>query len=416
MAIVPSSFSYAFPDLNIVSSGAQEGWNTYTPSSGQVFRSDAASVININVADPGLFHRFRRGYLKGTIVAHAADGTVIADPSTRLTSLGLASCIQRLVVQVGAQTAVNCDTYPNLLSLVYNNAPVTRKKILTYMEGYQTGGVLNSLPSGKATFCHALQGTLFSSGAEFPTPLVQNGVTIQIYLAAANRVFTTPNVAYYTLENVSYNCQTVRPNPDVLLRLMSALDRGVSLYIPMVEIESFMNYGSGGTQQQFNLAVGSKKSIQSFAMMFRKESDLADPTKDKNAISSSMGLTDYTIQVAGTVTPMIRAWSYNPSGANFDPEVMAVALASADTMYTADQSIDFDLANFDSKFFSLRYNWKSSDETFGDGISTEVGSGTLTITTNHNAPVGSDVRVSTFVFVDCVLEIRKDIIRVNYTW
>lgn len=416
MSVVPSSFSYAFPGINMVTSGNSESFQSYTPSSGQVFRSDATSVININVASPNAFARFMRSYLKGKVVAYDASGAVLADATTRLTSLGLAAVIQRMVISVGACQVESIDQYPSLLSLIYNLAPVSRKKLLTYLEGYQPTGALNTLASGKATFCHGIQSSLFTSSQLCPLPLIQNGVSIQIYLSPANQVFTTANVAYYKLEEVSFNVQLVTPTPDLLMKFMSGLDQGKSLYIPICQANSFVNYGSGGTQQNIQLAVGNKRSIQSFAMTFRAEADMSDVTKDKNQIYSSQNLRDVQIQIAGKVDPVVKPWKYNPTSTDFDPEVVALSILSADSIYTADQSIDMDLTNYDSKQFSLRYNFKSSDESFGDGISTELGNGSLTVVTNHSAAVPATIRVNTFVFVDSVIEIRKDQIVVNYVW
>jgi hypothetical protein len=412
--VIPSQFSYTFPPISLVHSANSESWQSYTPSSGQVFRSDATSVININISSPTEFHSFIRSYLKGTIVARSADGSVYANATTRMTSLGAAAAIQRMVLSVGGTPVEDIPVYPQLLSLIYNLSPLNRKKLLQYFEGYQPAGALNTMATGKATFVHGIQTSLFTQDTHFPTPLVQGGVTLQLYLAPSRDLFTAGTVAYYTLENVSFNCQTITCHPDLMLKYMSGLEAGKSLYIPFCEVRTFTNYGNGGTQQQWNLNLGNKRSIQSFAMMFRNESDISDVTKDQNQIYNSANLRNWQMQIAGKIDPVVRAFSYNPTNTDFDPEAAALSIISADNTYTAD--IDFDPATFDAKNFSLRYNFKGSNEVWGDGIDTTIGPGVLTVTTNHSAPVPATVRVTSFVFIDSVLEIRKDLIGVNWTW
>lgn len=411
---IPQSLSFKYPVTNVITNGNSENYEYSLPSNnGSVFRSDSNSVISFNIASTTKLMKSSRSWLEFVIVPRDVNGAPLTSASTVHSTIPT-SCIQRLVVKAGGATVEDTQSnYPTILSQLYATAPLSRKLYLQTMEGY---GTTNGLVSGVGRkYCHSLVTSLFITEQTIPLPVISGGLTIELTIGSTSSLFTSTNVSYFTVEQPTFVWQSVIPSPDYTYKLMSALENGRSLFMPLIKVKPYTHYGLGGTGMNLQIPVGNCSSIESLLVCYRTEADIADVTKDKALIYSSSGLESVRIEVAGQSFPQSRAVTYSngTGGRMYDPSLLMLSFTSANgSSYNADDGVSLDMTNFDGKQFRIFQAFKSEQgEMFGDGISTVgAASPNLTVITQHTAALGANVRITSLVFTSAVLEIKKDII------
>lgn len=411
MSVIPSSLSYKRPLTNISTNGNGEQIQFCSPNNGTTFPSDNNSILTFNLASSNQFWKTNSSFFSATIVARNAAGEIVVNAATTHSTI-LASVISRVRILVGAQEIESLNSYPALLSHFYSTAPLSKKAFLKMSEAYGETGSLQA--TGGRRIHHAIASSFLYSEQSCPLPAISGGCTIELTVNDAKNVFTSANVAKFTLENPVFVYSTVQPSPQYTLKLLGALEQNRALSLPMVRTKSFLYYGNGGTENLLQVPLGNITSLQSIAVIFRRAADVSNVTLDKANIHINPGLVGVRMEIGGSSIPASRTIRYSDgsNGQHYDPEMLVIgAMNAAGSVYDADQNISFDPAVRNASNFSFYYNFTSTMEYHGDGFSLEGAASqnlSLYLTTNAAIPVTTSIHV--FAFVDEILEIKKDFI------
>jgi hypothetical protein len=194
---------------------------------------------------------------------------------------------------------------------------------------------------------------------------------------------------------------------------MSSLEQGRALSMPWCATKSFLFFGQNAPEHLLQVPVGNVSSVQSVCIMFRRDSDVNDRTKDKAKIHYNPGVTGIRIEAAGISIPATRSFRYSDgsNGSVYDPEMLVLsAMSSQGNIYNAGEELDINPDTFNTEGFRFFYNFTSSEgEFFGDGLGMESASSpNLSIHLSTNAPIPTTTSIHVFVVVDSILSIQKD--------
>jgi hypothetical protein len=391
--------SYRYPPINPASIGNQEQWWESKPTNGSVFRSDQNQSIIINMSSNSQYLKTVQSFLTGTLVARAANGAKVTDASTRNTKQGISRAFSRLIVRFGGAIVEDIHNYSDALALTYALESVGRKKLLTKTEGYAKDDVFTT--AGSFRWAHMLLSSLWVTDQLLPLPFITvGGISLEIFLAPANEVFTTPNVEYYTLENISFKWQAVTPDPNYTLQMRSAIAQGRSAYIAYQRLHSYPSNGNGANDNILNVPIGQVSSIVGIETVFWDSTTYA--ASDKYSRFKDAQLKSWSIEASGLKNPHQIDFQNEA-----DPETALMAvMTQSGNIYRLGNDIDFP-DNYMTENFRVAINYQSSNEYFGTGIST-IGAASpfLTIRTKHNAPVQPTTNILTFVTTDALVEFR----------
>ena len=408
-----SVVSYKYPPL--LPSGAagirgnMEKWNTQLPLNGSIFRSDQSQSVILHIASNSEYIRTVQSFLTARCVPRSSNGTELVDAATRNTYQGVTRCFSRMVVRFGGTIIEDNSYYADTVGLHYSQLPNTRKEMLKRLEGF---GNTSYFAGGGKKFAHPLFSSLFMSDSALPTPIIAaGGITVELFLAPAKEVFTTENVAYYTLENVQYKFLSVTPDPSFTIGLRSAVAQGRSCFLHFQRLHFFPSAGNGSNTQLIQVPINNVSSVAGIETVMWSDASYADQTQDKYLRFQSFGLQDFKIENSGSSQPSQLTFKYE-GGA--DPEVTLLGLMSANgNVYNVGTDIGLE-SDWENTSFRIGMNFQSSTELAGTGYSL-LGSSSpfMTITTTHNAPVPPTTRILTIATVDTLIEIRGSEISVS---
>ena len=404
--------NYRYPPILPAGSGISannEQWHSTLPLNGYTFRSDNTASVVFNIASNSEFLRTTQSFLTGKLTPYAADNSIVTT-GTANSWQGVSRAFSRMQIKVGGVVVEDLQYYSDLLALYYSGTSQHKRSLLGRMEGF---GKTDWFTAGPKKFAHAIMSSLWISDQSLPLPLIQSsgGVTIELFLAPASELFTSSNVAYYTLEP-QMKWLGVTPDPAFTISLISAVkNAGKSAYIPYQKVHFYPSAGNGSSTQNINVAVGQVSSIAGIQTVFMNEADLNDRTKDKYGKFSSAGLIDYRIEGAGQNNPSQLTFKHE-GGA--DPETLLLAaISQTGNIYNIDQDMD-QTDDFATYNFRIALTFQSDNEHFATGLSTLAASSPfLTITTTHSAPVPGTTRILSIVTCDALIEFRGSEIAVS---
>jgi len=397
--------SYKFPPILSGGGGLRanaEKFQSTLPLNGAIFRSDQSQSIIFNIADNSQFLRTTMSYLAGTIVPKAADGSE-ATAGTKSSFQGVTRAFSRMQIRFGGIVVEDINFYNDVLALHYATLPQTRKHVLASLEGF---GNVDAFSTGKKKFAHALLSSLWVTDQSLPLPLLSSGgVTIELWLAPVQELFTSANVAYYEIQSPVFRWQGLTPSPDYTISLRSAVSSGRSAYIHYQKLHFNHGAGNGSNTQQIQVPLGQISSLASIETVFWDDTAYADRTKDKYSRFHNAKLVDFKIENgSGNAQPSQLTFQYQ---GGVDPETVLLGLmTNSGNIYTMDRDVYME-SDFQETSFRIGMNFQSMNEYAGNGLSLlGAASPFVTITTNHSAPVAPTTRIMTISTVDALIEFR----------
>lgn len=391
--------SYKYPFITKAHQASIESFETTQAQNGYVWRSDQGAIININLSSNSLFLNTVQSYLSSVVTPMAANDTVVVDAATRNSFQGMSRIFSSIAVKVGGETVEQIDSYDDLLSLQYATLPTSKKKQLEKCEGY---GVTNAFKDGARKFIHPIWASLLLSPQQFPLPLAVGGLTLSLTLAPVANLFTTTNVAYYTVSQLAFKWQSVSYDPAFTMALKNAVSSGKSAYIPYQKVRLFPQSGNGAQVQNLTCGLGQYSSVDGFLTTFWDSAAYAVPANDKALRWNSASLTSAKVDIADVTLPHSLTWNY---GGVLDPELWFLANSTlSGDVYRFANHCTYD-ENVETTQWKLGYTFSASNEDFAAGISM-LGSSSpnLVITTTHSANVMPHINCWTFVFTSALLE------------
>lgn len=391
--------SYKYPPINPAVSGNMEEWREQRPQNGSVFCSDQNQSIIINVASNSQFLKTVQSFLTGRLVPRGADGAQVTTGTTN-SRQGMSRAFSRLVVRFGSAIVEDVSNYSDALGLQYSTMSIGKKDLLERIEGYRDTAYF---AGGGRRWAHMILSSLWVTDQALPLPFIAaGGISLEFYLAPANEVFTSANVNYYTLEDVSFKYQAITPDPAYTLSMRNAIAAGRSAYLAYQRLHTFPSNGNGANDQIINVPIGQVSSIVGVETVFWDSTGYA--AGDKYARFTNANLKSWSIEAAGVHNPNQIEFDYDNGGS---PETTLMSIMSeAGNIYRVGTDMDLP-ANYDDENFRVGLNFQSSLEHFGSGLST-IGSASpfLTIRTKHTAPVPASMNILTFVTTDALVEFR----------
>jgi hypothetical protein len=390
--------SYKYPPISVGSTGNQEQWLETRPTNGSVFRSDQNTSIIINMSSNSQYLKTVQSFLTGTLVPRTNSGAEVTDAATRNTKQGMSRAFSRLIIRFGGAIVEDIQHYSDALALTYALESVGRKKLLQKTEGFENTQVFTG---GRLRWAHMLLSSLWVTDQLLPLPFITvGGISLEIVLAPANEVFTSSNVDYYTLEDVSFKWLGVTPDPNYTLQMRSAIAQGRSAYIAYQRLHSFASNGSGANDNIINVPVGQVSSIVGVETVFWDATTYS--TDDKYSRFKDSKLKSWNIEASGLKNPHMIDFQHQS-----DPETALLAIMTqAGNIYRLGNDVDFPESYRDENF-RVAINYQSSLEHFGTGLST-IGAASpfLVIRTKHDAPVTPETTILTYVTTDALVEFR----------
>lgn len=400
--------SYMFPAIDPTLRANQVNWRKETPSNGgggSLFRSDQNESIIINIASTSEYIKSVQSFVTGTIVPRDASGAPLVDASTRNSYQGITRAISAVTIRIGGTIVDHIPVYNDVCASVYALKPLSHKRLLSRFEGY---GNTQLFTNGGYTFCHQLQSSLFVTEQLLPLPFTQVGISIELHITG-QELFTSPNVAYYTFENVAFKFLACTPDPRFTAGMSMAIhQKGRSAYIPYQQIRTARSNGNGSDEQLIQVPIGNKSSITSLEVLFWDQTAYANAANDKALRFIDAGVVSWTVTGAGITNPRTGEFQHN-GGAN--PEaVFTGLLTETGNGYIAGDLIDIP-DNFENNSFRLSMNFQAAP-AFRTGLDTTgAASQSLTITTKHKTPLPANIVILVVVVYDSVIEISSNGVR-----
>lgn len=395
--------SFKYPPINPAVTGNLEQWREARPINGSVFRSDQNQSIIINVASNSEYLKTVQSFLDGKLVPRAADGSEVSTGTTN-TKQGMSRAFSRLVIRIGGAICEDIHFYNDVLGLSYSTLSPGRKSLLKRLEGFGDTGWFGN---GGRRFAHMIFSSLWVTNQSIPLPFVTaSGVSLELYLAPANEIYTSANVVYYTIEDVSLKYQAITPDPAYTIQMRNAIASGRSAFIPYQRIHVFPSNGNGSNNQIINVAIGQVSSIVGIETVFYDSTTYN--TVDKYNRFVNANLVSWSVEGGGVHNPNQIEFKYDNGDS---PETTLMSLMSeVGNIYNIGSEIDLP-DTYDTEHFRIGLNFQSSLEHHGSGLST-IGAASpfLTIRTKHSAPVNSSVTILTFCTTDALLEFRGGVI------
>lgn len=404
----PNSFRFSMPPKNAVANANVSNFVRFTPSSGNVFRSDQSAKIEIPVASSDLFMRSDKSYLKFTLTPRKSDGSVINSTSSSVatTQLGLASCFQRTTLQVGGTVAEDINNYPVLLAEKYSRATDEAKQALKITELYEKTDYFassGSAPNTSVKGCHPISFGMFMSSQNIPLPVIRQGLTVELYLAPADTVFTNfgSAVSYYEISDVSLVACMTKPDPGYMSSILGAMSKGQALTIPYSTFAHQSVFGNGSTEQQLQISTNSAQSVQAITVLGRTNSTLGTQSNDKYANFADLGITEWSLENGTKQYPQGLAWK----NATDDPETFIIGLIN-DDLYAPQLSSSLTEWTGD-KTWTIHYNFKSDLDTWADGLDTR-NDPVIKVSLKSGSAFASTSRFDCFLTVDRVCLVSNE--------
>lgn len=391
--------SYKFPQIQPETNASAERWTEQKPINGSVFRSDQNQSVIIHLASGSEFVKTVQSFLAGTVVPRDAAGAVVTGATT--SQQGLSRIFSRLQIRIGSAIVEDLTGYNDILALYYATATKNRKSMLKRLEGYGTSDYLDG---GGRKFAHMLMSSLFVTDQALPLPFLSgsgSAVSIELTLAPASEVFTSNNVSYYTLENVSFKYLGITPNPAYTMAMTNAIASGRSVFIAYQRVRQYPSAGNGANNQIIQVPIGQVSSIVSVDTVFFDTVAYANQANDKALRFNSANLVEWNIQGAGINNPSQISFGYHGGS---DPESIIMGILSeTGNGYLMGEQMSLE-DNFESSSFRIGLNYQSSNEYFGSGLST-VGAASpfITINTKHSQPVPPTTAINTIVTTDALI-------------
>lgn len=406
--------SYRFPSVNPQTTGNNNQWSNSLPINGSVFRSDQNQSIIFNIASTSQFLRTVQSFVSGRITPYDATGAVVGSAAapaaaTAITGQGLSRAFSRLVIRFGSAIVEDITSYSDLLALAYSIETPGRKRLLTMVEGTSNPAFLQR---GPTYFAHMLYSSLFVTDQALPLPFIsQGGISIELFLAPASDIFLSTNVAFYTIDQMSFKWLAITPDPTWTIQMKAAIASGKSAYVPMQRVHVFPSQGSGANDQIINIPIGQVSSIAGIQTAFWDSTGYANSANDKSMRFTNANLQSWNVLVAGLQEPNQISFEY---GGGNNPETLLTAIISQiGNVYQAGEQVDIP-NNFDTNAFRIALNFQSENQYFGNGMST-IGAASpfIVLSTKHSAPVPTTTSIISFVTVDCLIEFRGSAITVT---
>jgi hypothetical protein len=386
-----------------------ESWQTWLPTNGSIFRSDQSQSVVFNLAHASAFLRTAQSFFTGSILPYLDENVPLGDTSgepgggVKISSQGISRIFNRAVIRFGA-VVIEDLSYSDLVALYYSTATLSKKALLSAFEGYGRPDFFSK--GGSKKFATLLMSSLFVTDQCLPLPLIQGGISVELFIAPASELFLDARVKFYELRSPQLKGMLLYPEPGYTINLRGAVASGRSAYIPFQRVHSFPSNANGSSTQQVVIPCGQLTSIVSVDTVMWDERVYADVTKDKSRRFNDFGLVDWKLEAAGQSNPNQLTFRYDQGS---DPETTLIGLISASgNAYLMDKDVSLD-PNFLTETFRLTMNFQSAipNETFGSGLST-VGSASsfITLTTTHNAAVPTTTRIASFVTTDALVEFR----------
>lgn len=392
--------SYKFPKIDLTLPGNSQTWASYAPINGNggIYRSDQSTSIVFNIASNSQFLSTVKSLLSANIVPRDATGAVVTSAATTITNQGVSRAFSRMQIRFGGAVVDTINFYNDILARVYSTETLGRKSMLTRLEGYQNPAFLQG---GSTEFAHMLYSSLLITPQLLPLPILGSsggGLSIELWLAPVNEVFTSTNVDHYTLENVKFWSCMVTPPASYTLGLIDSISKGSTATIAYQQIHTFPSNGNGSNTQIINVPIGAKSSIASVESVFWDQTAYA--ASDKYQRFNNFGLQSWNIVANNQPNPNQLTFNYS---AGSSPQTMLINfLSQYGNIYDLGREISLP-NNWDTQSFSVGLNYQAVPG-FGSGMST-VGSASpfIVVTTNHNQAVPTTVNILTTVVCDAVI-------------
>lgn len=397
--IVPESYLFTKPPINLISNGNSEEITTFRCSqSGQISPASTTS-ITFNVNGSSIFLDPNVMYLVCTFSARDATGVI--KTGAQISSAGCAALFSRVSLRINETVIEDIRSYPNHLMVSRENASNSRKAFLAGTEGFLTPGYISA--TGHQTFCHALELGFLRAGSKIPLSALPNGITLELFLNDPKHFFVGDGSLTYVLEKCELKALTISPNQAYAASLFSQLSKGGRLTIPYVRTRVFQSPGNNSTQCSVNTQVGAVQSLAAIKSIYQDEADIADSTKDSVVLSkNASGISQYSVVVDGQTLPSGRPFSVGLDSTN--PEDIYRQAVMQEGCYTA-RSGGLGSFNLSTQAFSTGYCWRSSEESFGGGFDLSNSNGSVEQILQATNAISSATRITTFAWIDSLLVI-----------
>lgn len=406
-AAVPSSWLYSSSTFaQSFSNPRTESVVQFTPVQ-DTFTSKSRNLtpIRITCSSPSASFWLQKMFILMDVTLYDATGAVLASgPANSV--LGGDAFIESLRITAGGEEVQSIPDYMSYCSQMYKNLPVGHKKLLQNVSGYGVNNIFAN--SGTAQFgLHPYVGFHhpLNDGPFHAWALPNQQIEYQITLANPANIFTGGTVAEYRVSNVRLFVPITTPPPEYVQTAQTHIQRGDSLFYDYKRASFSSNNCSGGNRSSFLLHLSGVRSLASFSWWFLDDVVLADPTKDKALNFSSEGLKTWQIQLGPNL--------YVPSGQPFHhgPGTVETLLISqlSNNDFGQLSDLDVDFANYDSKEFSIDYNFESSREAVGAALGFQGTDGIVRLNTYSDPAPSTRVRLQTQYIENVTLAIGQTV-------
>ncbi|KAI8996192.1 hypothetical protein BC832DRAFT_595536 [Gaertneriomyces semiglobifer] len=341
----------------------------------------AGGKIMFKIADDKRFWLVNETIHRYRVVGLDANGAEVVSGTAnhKLTQSGTDAVWQRMSVLMDGRIIEDLNRY-NLFT-AHENALTSyeTKEHLGICEYYTPDAVAAHNNSAKIAQTRAYSATalslsFFQNPIAFPLCLVKGGVTVEM-TAETDLASVFPDATGITSYKIVENeliCQFAEPVPEYYAKILSIMESGESLSIPLQVVWNQEFAGQDSRVQQLNVVTGEQSSVSSLMLVTMKH---GDDTVDKLNYSDDAGIRTVSIQVGTSRFPEGKAIFNGSSNGVLDPEMYALSQRYKDSTDVCYAPTSADLTGWalngkSVKHWSWRQNFKQSQDMIGGGLQT----------------------------------------------